>query len=146
LRIVNVEALVRLLGRYLTWGRLPAGGGLEAQVAAFAAVEGEMAVHEARDAIHWLRGDATATRLEVNPLGVDSLDAVEFMMDVEDRYGVELSDEELGALPELLERVDRLLGDWTDDEGGSSVREPRSPRPSGPSDGAVAEEPGASEP
>jgi hypothetical protein len=63
---------------------------------------------------------------------------LEFMFDVEARYGFKIPDRDAAALPELLERVRRLLDD-SDDEGGSSVHDPH-PRPAGPrADGAAAE-------
>ena len=41
----------------------------------------------------------------------------------------QIADEDVESLPELLERVRRLLDD---DDGGALVREPRPPRPPDP--------------
>ena len=137
--MADLDALVLLLDRYLSWGRIPHERSLADAVQAFEAERGAPAVREAREAIGWLQGRPADPHERPNPLTMDSLDIVEFMFDVEARYGVTVPDRDATSLPELLERVRRVLDD-SDDEGGSAVGEPRPPRPAGPrSDNAIAD-------
>jgi acyl carrier protein len=131
--VMNLDSLAVLFDRYLAWGRIPNYASLADAVDAFQSEQGEQAAREAREAIEWIQGAAT------DEPGVDSLDVVELVMEVENQYGFKIADEDAASLPELLESVRRLLDD---EDGGSSVREPRLPRPPDPlTDAAVVEPP-----
>jgi acyl carrier protein len=102
--VANVDALVLLLDRYLAWGRIDLYENLSAAVEAFRTEQGDSAVRDAREAIDWISGE----RFPDGGL-VDSLGLVELIMEVEDRYGDRIADDDAETLPELLERVRPLL-------------------------------------
>ena len=102
--MANVDALLILLDRYLAWGRIDGYASAPEAVAAFRIDEGKRATREAREAVDWILGGRFP-----DGHAVDSLDVVEFIMEVEDRYGRQIGDADAAALPDLLRRVRPLL-------------------------------------
>ncbi len=118
--VAEAGPLALLLTQYLTGEAIQAHGTVENAVAAFRADVGEEAAREARETLDVL-------------VDIDSLDLVELFIELETQ-GVRIADDEVDWWFSLLPTVRRLLtGDEDDDsEGGSVVREPRRPRPTGP--------------